>query len=78
MVATLGSEPGIRDGVWVRLPSSAPGYKSLTIWKFMELSYRWLLYGGLKIHRQWFNSTRLHQDLGEGSCIDESKYTPDT
>ena len=33
MVATLGSEPGIRDGVWIRLPSSAQGYRSLTIWK---------------------------------------------
>ena len=60
MVATLGSEPGIRDGVWVRLPSSA----QMKIFEIMELSYRWLLYNGLKIHRQWFNSTRLHQIFG--------------
>ena len=26
----------------------------------------------------WFDSSLHHQDLGEGSCIDESKYTPDT
>ena len=59
-------------------PGSSPGFptkeSSLTYCTHLGLSYRWLLYSGLKIRRQWFDSTRSHQDLGKGSCIERVSW----